>query len=285
MTQIDQFESAFKAAAKTRFCYEPVSVRKVLVITDLEDYEARLFSDRIRAYLEVLGDEVDWQDAHGGDCRDVGSLLEKVEEHRPDLICTYRNLHSGGWRWPYSLGEHLDVLTQVTTTPVLVVPRPDTDNERFHKSTENTNSVMAITNHLAGDARLVNFAIRFTEKKGTLRLTHIESVETFERVIDAISKIPAINTDLARKEILKRLLKEPCDYIESCVKQIDEHELPISVKSEVTLGDQLDDYKRLIGEHEVDLLVLNTKDADQLAMHGLAYPLAIELRHTALLML
>ena len=38
-------------------------------------------------------------------------------------------------------------------------------------------------------------------------------------------------------------------------------------------------------EDEVDLLVLNTKDDDQLAMHGLAYPLAIELREIPLLLL
>ena len=38
-------------------------------------------------------------------------------------------------------------------------------------------------------------------------------------------------------------------------------------------------------EHGVDLVVLNTKDEDQLAMHGLAYPLAIELRQIPLLML
>ena len=35
----------------------------------------------------------------------------------------------------------------------------------------------------------------------------------------------------------------------------------------------------------VDLLVMNTKDEDQLAMHGLAYPLAVELRQIPLLML
>ena len=44
-------------------------------------------------------------------------------------------------------------------------------------------------------------------------------------------------------------------------------------------------YRRLIEQHEVDLLVLNTKDEDQLAMRGIAYALAVELRQTPLLML
>jgi hypothetical protein len=41
----------------------------------------------------------------------------------------------------------------------------------------------------------------------------------------------------------------------------------------------------LIEQHEVDLLVLNTKDDDQFAMHGISYALAVELRQIPLLML
>lgn len=284
MTRIDQFESAFKAANKTVYTYAPITFSKVLVITDLDEYEAQLFSDRVRAYLSVLGDGIAWHLAKGDECASLGQLLELIETQRPDLICTYRNLHSGGWRWPYSLGEHLDVLTQVTTTPVLVLPRPD-DHEHFMATTENTDSVLAVTNHLAGDDRLVNYAVRLTARHGTLRLAHIEDAQVFERYVDAISKIASIDTEPARKEILRQLLKEPKDYIKTCIKAVGQQKLTLKVEREVTMGRHLDDYKRLIGEHKVDLLVLNTKDDDQLAMHGLAYPLAIELRHTALLLL
>ena len=44
-------------------------------------------------------------------------------------------------------------------------------------------------------------------------------------------------------------------------------------------------YKELVEENEIDLLVMYTKDEEQLAMHGIAYPLAVELRSTPLLML
>ena len=50
-------------------------------------------------------------------------------------------------------------------------------------------------------------------------------------------------------------------------------------------GHRLREYQQLIDEHSVALLVIHTKDEDQLAMHGLAYPLAVELRHTPLLMI
>ena len=59
----------------------------------------------------------------------------------------------------------------------------------------------------------------------------------------------------------------------------------MDIEEIVTVGHRLADYKRLIDEHDVDLLVLNTKDEDQLAMHGLAYPLAVELRRLPLLLL
>ena len=59
----------------------------------------------------------------------------------------------------------------------------------------------------------------------------------------------------------------------------------MKVEHLVVFGSHLSEYKRLIEEHEVDLLVLNTKDEDQLAMHGMAYALAVELRQIPLLML
>ena len=52
----------------------------------------------------------------------------------------------------------------------------------------------------------------------------------------------------------------------------------------MVLGHHLADYKKLVAEHDVDLLVFNTKDEDQLAMHGIAYSLAVELRDTPILM-
>ena len=41
----------------------------------------------------------------------MGDLLALIDAERPDLVCAYRNLHSSGWRWPYTLGDHVVVLT------------------------------------------------------------------------------------------------------------------------------------------------------------------------------
>ena len=51
------------------------------------------------------------------------------------------------------------------------------------------------------------------------------------------------------------------------------------------MGHRLSEYRRLIEAHAVDLLIMNTKDDDQLAMHGMVYPLTVCLRDIPLLML
>ena len=59
----------------------------------------------------------------------------------------------------------------------------------------------------------------------------------------------------------------------------------IQVDTVVVFGSHVGEYRRLVEEHQVDLLVLHTRDEEQLAMHGRAYPLAVELRQIPLLML
>lgn len=286
MTQVDQFESVFRSAARTVFTPETVEVGSVLVVCDRARDEADDFEARVRSFLDVLDDRenIRWRTAHGGEFETVPDLLELVERERPGLICTYRHLHSESWRWPYTLGEYVDVLTQATATPVLVMPHP----ERAEFQTlagRRTNSVMAMTDHLTGDHRLVNHAARYTHEDGTLFLSHVEDEAVFDRYIDAISKISTIDTEPARTDIRDRLLKDPTDYIESCQVGLAGSAPSLKVESIVSSGHHLQEYRRLIDEHEIDLLVMNTKDEDQLAMHGLAYPLAVELRAIPLLML
>ncbi len=285
MTNVDQIERVFKAATKTSFAYRAIEIEKVLLVTDLDEDPAQQLSNQVRKFLTVLGEDesVNWQTVKVDGFQTVKELLDLVEKEDPDLICAYRHLHSEAWRWPYSLGEELDVLTQITSSPVLVLPHPKA--QPLDGILKGTRSVMAITNHLTGDHRLVNFAARFTEEKGTLCLTHIEDEAVFRSYMDIISKIPTITTDAAEEEILRQLLKEPHDYIRSCSDTLQAEGLALKVQEIVTLGHHIADLTRLVEEHQVDLLVLNAKDEDQLAMHGQAYSLAVELRKIPILML
>jgi len=285
MTKLDQFQSVFLAADKTALHYEKLAVERVLVVTDLDGAAAGELSNRVRTFLSVVDDEgTRWARLDGGGFASVKQLLDRVDALAPDLVVTYRHLHSSAWQWPHSLGEYLDVLTQATRVPVVVLPHPDAARALPH-TLEHTERVMAITDHLNGDDRLVNYALGFTGAGGRCWLTHVEPQAGFDHYMDVISKIPEIDTESARELIEKQLLKAPRDYIASCRRQIAELHLACEIGEIVTMGRRLGEYRRLITEHRVDLLVINTMDDDQLAMHGLAYPLAVELRQIPLLML
>ncbi len=146
--KVDQFESVFRAASKSVFEYAPVQVGSILVVTDLSEYEADRLGSEIKSFLRVVADdETAWRVVHGEEFGTMPELLDLVEESRPDLMVTYRHLHSTSWQWPYTLGEYVDVLTQVTTTPVIVLPHPQAQRASEH-ALQHTSTVMAMTGHL-----------------------------------------------------------------------------------------------------------------------------------------
>ena len=262
MPSVDQFESVFKSASKAPFHYDPRSFARILVVTDTDAAHGQIVGERVRRFLGTVDDRTEWLIAPAADSETVDALLALVERQRPDLLVTYRNLHSAAWQWPHSLGRHLDVLTQTVHCPVMVIPHPN-DQAVFAASMNHARVVMAATDHLAGDGRLVNCAVRLTEPGGKLVLVHIEDDTTFERYMGVISKIPSIDTDNARETILAQLLKEPHDYVRACREELARQEVDVSVEEVVSTGHRLSEYKQLIDRHAVELLVMHTRDEDQ----------------------
>ena len=285
MSTVDQFESVFRAAAKTTYVHHDLPIDKILLVTDMDEVQSKLYLNLVDKFLEKnFSADKDCSVLSANDFASVKELLGKIEEFRPDLLITYRNLRSPSWRWPFSLGEYLDVLTQVTTTPVLVLPHPDRDDTTDLLSEPLVN-VMAVSGHMCGEGSLIRYASAFTPKGGKLMLSHVEDQSTLDRYLDAIEKIPDIDSDVARETILDRLLNDAKDFSESASKGLREAGIEITVKCMAQLGSRLDDYRKLIEDGEVDLLVMHAKEDDQLAMHGMAYPLAVELRSVPLLLL
>ena len=286
MSTVDQFESVFKAAAKTTYVHEKHPLGKVLLVTDMENAEATLYLQTVRKFLEgILPDtETEWIPVSKDGFENVKDLLDKVEEHHPDLVITYRNLRSDAWRWPYSLGEHLDVLTQVTTTPVLVLPHPNREDATGFLDRP-LQTVMAVSGHLCGEGTLVGYSSTFTPSGGKLILSHVEDELTLDRYLDAIEKIPELDSEVARETILSRLLNDAKDFSESARETLRETDLNITVECHAKVGRRLEDYRKLIEDEQVDLLVMHAKEDDQMAMHGMAHPLAVELRTVPLLLL
>ncbi len=286
MTRIDQFESVFKSADKPVFRYEPFAVGSALVLTDLDGDGAERFSALIRKYLDASGEEEmpPLQVVSGDEFGSIEECLKIIDRNKPELICTYRGLHSDCWRWGHSLGSYVEVLTQTVNIPVLVFPHPGSA-AALSADEDDCSRVMAMTDHLAGDSRLVNAALFFTPASGTLHLTNIEDEQVFERYMAAIEKIPSVDSAAVRENLLFRILKEARDYIQSCRAVVAEQGLEVEILEAIELGMHVEDYRQLVVAGEIDLLVMNTREVDQLAMHGLAYMLAVELSDIPLLLL
>ena len=133
--------------------------------------------------------------------------------------------------------------------------------------------------------RLVNAAARFCPLGGKLVLCHVEDDIAFRRHIDAIGRIPQINTDQARELIAEQLLAVALNYVESCEAALAKSDLDCEVERVVEFGHRIVRYRQLADQRKVDLLVANTKDDDQLAMHGLAYALSVEITDVPQLLL
>lgn len=285
MTNLNTFESVFLSADKPVFTYKPVTVDRIMLVTDLDSGEADALVPQLREFLAAVDDgHCEWKVLGAADYDNVRVLLDRVKEAQPDLVVSWRHLRSDAWHWPFSLGEYLDVLLQATTTPVIILPHPEAGRALPHSS-KNTDRVMAMTDHLAGDSGIVNHALAFTHAGGTCWLSHVESDHDYERYMEVISKIPAIETEDARQMIRAQLLKEPQDFIRRCREAIEAESLPVKIEELVTMGHRLSEYRQLVESQELDLLVMYSKDHDQLAMHGRTYPLAVELRQVPLLML
>ncbi len=286
MANIDQFESIFRSSVKERLQYRPIDISSILLITDLGPDEAEQFQGRVQGFLSVLGppESISFFLLTGADYRSAEELLELVAGYEVDLICSYRNLQSNAWRFPYSLGEHLDVLIQKIETPVLILPHPRAGYMAEH-AMQDTREVMVVSDLIAINHDLINYAVRLTAADGTLFLSHVESRFIFARYMDAIGKIDVIDTELARKRLAEQLLKEPEDYFLSCTEVLREHDVSLDIRSMVTFGYALDEYRRQIEARNLDLLVMHAKDDRQQAMHTFAYPLAVEFRQIPLLMI
>ena len=280
MSSVDQFASIFNAASKSKFQYNPPTLNNALVVTDLEGGAAAKLSETAKSFFSMV--QGPWDTLGQGDFKTVKELLDLAEAKNPDLIVTYRHLYSEAWRWPHSLGEHLDVLIQATKPPVAIIPHPDREGVPEH-AMKNTDNVMAINDHLTGEDCLINYAARLTRSGGTLHLTHVEADAIFNRYMEVISKIPEIDTDIARDTIQTQLLNEPSDYIDSVKAILGEERADINVVKHISQGHQLNEYRRNIDKNKTDLTVLQAHDADQLAMNATSYSMAVELRTTPLL--
>ncbi len=283
MHQIDEFESRFRRAEREAYVFADVPIESVLILTDGSRDEAGALRAALSSFLPRIGDADKWRFLSADDYHNVGELLERVDAEQTDLVVTYRHLQERSFVPQHSLGVYLDVLTQATAIPVLLLP--GTAAAPISLVDRVTQRVMVVADHIAGDARLINYGARMCTTGGTMWLCHVEDDAIFEYYIRAIERIPEIDSDQARILIGTQLEKNAADYIETCIQVLNADGPNVAYHADVTRGHHLTAYRKLIDEHAIDLVVANTKNEDQLAMHGMTYSLSVEMLDVPLLLL
>ncbi|MBV72222.1 MAG: hypothetical protein CMH52_12930 [Myxococcales bacterium] len=279
MPKLDQFESVFRAAAKQVYSEPECDILRVCIVVDDAGLDASAFAESVKTYLLGLPtfEQIRWDLFDAADSR-LAALLRFIQNEKPDLVCTYRQLCATEQDWVPGLGDYVEMLTQATEVPVLLFPHPEHASHRTQPRT-----IMAVTDHMAGEHRLVTFAAKITPEKARLLLAHVEDDAIFEKYLVIIGKIADIDTETARRAIRERLMKEARDYMSSCADALRRPGLDIETRT--MWGHHVSIYQELVRRDQIDLLIMNTKDDDQLAMHGLAYPLAVEFTQIPILLL
>jgi len=282
--KLDDFDSVFRSAVKDRFQFAPPEPRLGLLITDLSQTDAAGMEAGVRAYLaQAGGATMRWRTLHEEEYDRVSRVLEIVLETSPDLIVSYRHLKLRDTKLHHSLGAYVDTLTQSTEVPVLLLPSPRS-GDRDRLSTP-PHRVLVITDHLTGDDRLANWGVHMCAEGGTLFLAHVEDAGTFERYSGIVGMIPDLDTETTTGRIREKLLARPTDYIRTIVEALQGHGIEERIVPIVTMGHALSDYRRLVDEHDIELLILNTKDERQLAMSGMGYAISVEFQDRPMLLL
>lgn len=283
LEHIDEFESMFRRAEREPFVFEELSISAVAIVTDGDGQEAQQLQQVVRQFLPRIDSVETWHVFSDDDYDNVTELVKRLGQQPLDLLVTRRHLQERALAPRHSLGVYLDEVTQRIDIPVLVLP--GTAEVPVSLTSEACDRVMVVGDHVSGDNRLINYGVRMCSPGGTVWFCHVEDDVVFARYMQAIKQIPQIASDEAEVLIEAQLLKEAADFIETCVETLKETGPDVVLASHVGLGHHLKQYRQLIDDQQIQLLVANTKDDDQLAMHGMTYSLSIELVDMPLLLL
>lgn len=265
-SNLDVFASVFKRSVKHHFRYQEKELTSMMVIADgehlnaLDDFAATYCENRTRfAYTSTFK----WS-----------TLRDELAKQSPSMVLIQRQLgiHDAGLQ--FSMGPILESITQELNIPVLVLPH---DFSGYH-----IKNVAVGFDHQIDNSHLVNQALLLKNSIENLVLVHVEEESVFNYYMDAISKIPGINTEYAEANIQETILKLSGDFFEDVKSKLSPQKLNIS--SHCSFGDVVTQYGKLINDHQVDLLVFEAEDDSKLAMHSLGQSLAIQFPNIATLL-
>lgn len=284
--RFDEFESVFRSAIKETYHYAPPRVKAVAIITDTDTVQAKAAVDGLRERHGGIGrlGEVEWHLVHRDSFVGIRELLEQLAELDVGLVVTWRNVFGRAADSPYALGSVLETLTQATRLPVLVMPSSGGRRELPPNMTAIAR-ILVVTHRLTGDRDLLHWGLLLTPDDGTIYLAHVEDEAIFNRYLDAIGRVPSLDTELARSHLAAKLLQLPSDYFDTVVAEMAACDLRENLVPIVCMGNPLQEYAALVREHDIEMVIVNSHDSNQRAIDGTAHALALELGQTPVLML
>lgn len=276
MRSLGEFESLFKRALREKYQYKNLDISRIMLITDLEGGLLDDFENKVKGFLTVSLGNRNFEMSRLGrnDFSSWASLEDHLDRFKPDFIVSYRLLRVSDVRINTSLGVYIDTLSQKTNYPILVMPNPHLVT--YEPPLDNAGYVVVATEHLYRDHDLVDTAVGFTPDQGKLLLVHIEDDDTFKYYVNAIERIPSINSDKAVESLKEQLESAPRHYMESVAEELQIRKPGVLVEMETGFGHLINHYTELVKGKDVRILVFQTKDDTQLAMHSLGYSLAIQ---------
>lgn len=263
---LDIFESVFKRSVKQHFEHQEFQLDKTLIIGDGDHL------DRLSSFMN-------------GYCRSCttfkydssfkwSALKSILEEMKPDLILIQRQLGISNHDLTYSVGPVLESVTQESNIPVLVLPH-EFDGLKIE-------TIGIGFDHQIDNSYLVNKGLLMSKNLKNLELIHIEDESTFDYYLDAIAKIPGINTEYAETSIKDTIMDLSGDFFTDVASKLGNEKVQTTIHCR--FGETVKCYEEIIKNREMDLLVFEAEDESKMAMHSLGHSLTIQFSNIATLL-
>ena len=203
-----------------------------------------------------------------------GELKSDIENGSPDLILVQRQLGISNKDLTYSIGPVLESITQEINIPVLVLPH-DVEGLKIE-------TIGIGFDHQIDNSNLINKGLLMKKDMTNLELIHIEDETIFNYYLDAISKIPGINTEFAETNIKETILSLSGDFFRDVVSKLESDKVKTGIHTQ--FGETIQCYDDIIKGHKIDLLVFEAEDESKMAMHSLGHSLTIQFPNVATLL-
>lgn len=282
LKNFDEFSSIFRRSMVPQFQFDTWKVSSACLIVDQNSTNSQSVIERLKTFSPALAEAHEWKTIQVDKSSTVESVEQQLAASLPDLIVTWRHLCETQMHPHHSLGVYVDVLTQVVPRPILLLPGEC--SQGAEKLPPKCQNILIATDHAIQESRLIHQAVAMGGKEASIILGHVEDDLSYQRYLQAIERIPEINTEIAAEKLLSQLLHDADRFGVHVAEQLAEQYPDLTLKTETMLGHRVQTFRKLVESQQTDLLVMNTKDQDQLAMHGLAYSLSIELRDIAQLL-